>query len=88
MLCVHGCNVVAILSMADMVCLECRNCECMSWVCMVCQSKLCCEILLLLNIACKRVGTALLLDLINSHAVYLHLAGRVTKYLISCLCRL
>ena len=21
-----GCNVVAILSMADMVCLECRNC--------------------------------------------------------------
>ena len=23
---VGGCNVVAILSMADMVCLECRNC--------------------------------------------------------------
>ena len=25
--------------------------ECMSWVCMVCWSKLCCEILLLLNMA-------------------------------------
>ena len=46
-------NVLAILSVADMVCLACcRNCgvheQC--WVCMVCMSlKLCCEILLLLN---------------------------------------
>ena len=30
-----GCNVVAILSMTDMVCLECRNCE-QCWICMVC----------------------------------------------------
>ena len=48
---VDGCNVVAILSMAGIVCLEdVETVECMSWVCMVCWSKLC-EILLLLNMA-------------------------------------
>ena len=53
-------NVLAILSMADTVCLACMQklyMESMSsacWVCMVCMVyglfKLCCEILLLLNI--------------------------------------
>ena len=32
---VGGCNVVAILAMADVVCLVCRIVECMSWTCMV-----------------------------------------------------
>ena len=45
-----GCNVVAIPSMADMVYLECRNCGAGSII-MVCWSKLCCEMLLLLNMA-------------------------------------
>ena len=61
---VGGYNVLAILSMADMVCLACMqklwNPE-KCWVCMVCmvymvyglydtlEFKLCCEILLLLN---------------------------------------
>ena len=53
-------NVLAILSMADTVCLACIQKLCMEsmssacWVCMVCMVyglfKLCCEILLLLNI--------------------------------------
>ena len=47
-----GCDVVAMLRMAGMVCLElvlqARPFPCMSWVCW---SKLCCEILLLLNMA-------------------------------------
>ena len=44
--------IVAILSMADMVCLKQKLWSvCMSWVCMVCWSKLRCEILLLLNMA-------------------------------------
>ena len=37
MLIVGSCNVVAILSMADM---NAETVECMSWVCMVCQSTL------------------------------------------------
>ena len=43
------CNVVAILSMADMVCLDCmqKNVQCMSNAGSVCyvQCTLCCEIL-------------------------------------------
>ena len=35
-----------LMSMADMICLECRNCGVHGWVCMVC-----CEILLLWNMA-------------------------------------
>ena len=39
------------LSMAGIVCLVCRNWE-QCWVCMVCwEFKLCCEILLLLDVA-------------------------------------
>ena len=37
-----GCNVLAVLNMADMVCLECRNCGVHE---LVCWSKVCCEIL-------------------------------------------
>ena len=46
------CNVVARLSMADMVCLDSMQKKCavleQCWVCML-EFKLCCEILLLLN---------------------------------------
>ena len=49
------CNVVAILSMADMVCLECMQKLCsacaMLSLCGMLEFKLCCEILLLLNMA-------------------------------------
>ena len=46
-----GCNAVAILSMAGIVCLVRRNYE-QCWVCMVCWDfKLFCKILLLMNVA-------------------------------------
>ena len=40
------CNVVAILSMADLVSHVAETVKCMSWICKVCLTKLCCEILL------------------------------------------
>ena len=51
---VGGCNVVAVLSMADMVCLGCRKCGVHEqwWVLYgMLECKLRCEILLLLDIA-------------------------------------
>ena len=49
------CNVVAVLSMADMVCLDCmQELQCMSYagsVWYMLEFKLCCEVLLLLNMA-------------------------------------
>ena len=48
------CNVVAVLSMADMVCLDCMqkpySAGAMLGLCVMLEFKLCCEILLLLNI--------------------------------------
>ena len=56
-------NLIATVSMADVVCLACRNCECMSndesvWHDGVSVTQLCCELMLLLNIggiACRRL---------------------------------
>ena len=49
------CNVVAVLSMADMVCLDCMQKLCSVWamlgLCVMLKFKLCCKILLLLNMA-------------------------------------
>ena len=49
------CNVVAVLSMADMVCLDCMQKlyseRAMLGLCGMLEFKLCCEILLLLNMA-------------------------------------
>ena len=47
-----GCNVVVILSMADMVIFLCRNCAVYELdLYNICLSNLCCKILLLLNMA-------------------------------------